>query len=149
MEYTEKAQYFGGTHYLERMDSLLRAFNEAHVNDDVDLMLNLIHAYFQEVSPYMKQNSTVNEKDEHINKFNEAMNLFQKYNEEINHNISKQKLKQRNPHQKVFFESVMKIKLKLFLCNWRMELQKLAKDRGLIMQDQENAGTALQRGLSE
>lgn len=141
--YRDESKIFGGSQYLERLDSLLILFNEAYIKNNMTFALETLDVYFQELSCYMRKHhgdekETISELKDFKKRFDKALVLWQNYRHEKESNQHIANANYRHPNRTVVYEENKKYELKLYLRNLRIDLQMLAKKVGLVMADKEN-----------
>jgi hypothetical protein len=140
-----EARFFGGSQYLERIDSILTEFNELYVLDKPEAMLKLICVYHAELECYM----TNTERKENKENYEKAVQLWQDYMSEQQSNRKRKIAARQNTGTVVLYTTTKMFEFKNFLLEWRMNIQRVQKKAGLLMEDKQDASTALRRGLSE
>ena len=140
--YREESKIFGGSQYLERLNDILKVYNEAYIMNNMTFAVETLDVYFQELSCYMKSyppdEETVSEIAGFKKRFEEALKLWQDYIHEFENNKHKANANRKMPNQTYTLNEDKKYTLKLYLRNLRIDLQVLAKKVGLVMADKEN-----------
>lgn len=134
-----QAEFFGGSDYLNRMDMLLTAFNEANLLDNVEYMHEIIKSYHDEL--YCKLDTEGVKKHNQLRE--EADLLFEKYIVERQRNQARTLPRFNSMNNQRKIKVTDKKSLKNKLSAWRRELQATADSHGLVMADKDDPGSAL------
>lgn len=145
MEFHPKSEFFGGYHYLNRMDKLLITFNHSSIINDLPTMYDSLRAFFEELSAYMNDEEVKENKD----KDKEIINILDAAIKEKQENINQNSKRYTQPWEKATINYKEFLKCKGMLRDWRIDLQRQQKKYGLLMRDAEDPATATMRGLMD
>jgi len=139
-----KSEYFGGMDFLKRLDKLLIAFNHSSIQNDIHLMYDCIHSFFEEISPYMNEDELKDNKDKAEQYFKDIYEADKEQTEN-----SKLMSNSYNPYKRPKLNYTKLVEVKQKIRCWRMDLQKIQKKYGLLMKDVDDPAAAMQRGLAD